>query len=150
MSAQTERQRLRSARKRLVRPKTLQLVRYGRSERKVNAANEPDEGRRRLPLVRGECAETERPCPFISCRYHLFLDVNDRGGIKLNFPDLFDADGTPALEGLRETCTLDVADREDATLEHVGELLNVTRERARQLENEALARLSVALKDYGE
>jgi hypothetical protein len=28
------------------------------------------------------------PCPFVSCKHHLYLDVNERtGAIKLNFPD---------------------------------------------------------------
>ncbi len=85
------------------------------------------------PKTRGDCVGGERPCPFAGCRYHLFLDVHPRtGSIKLNFPDL-------ELEELAETCALDVADREGTTLEKVGAILNVTRERIRQIENKALA-----------
>jgi hypothetical protein len=83
------------------------------------------------PQTRADCEAGERPCPYLSCRYHLYLDVNAAGGIQLNFPD-------KELHELEETCALDVAERHGATLEHVGSLMNVTRERIRQLETKAL------------
>jgi len=61
----------------------------------------------------------------------LYLDVNERtGSIKLNFPDL-------EVWELPETCALDIADRGGITLEEVGEIMNLTRERIRQLETAA-------------
>lgn len=39
------------------------------------------------------------------------------------------------------TCILDLADRQDATLEEIGEMLRVTRERIRQIEGKALKRV---------
>jgi len=69
----------------------------------------------------------------VSCRSHLYLDVTSRGSCKLNFPDR-------DVEQLRETCCLDVAERGEHTLEEIGELMNVTRERARQLEARGLAK----------
>jgi len=84
------------------------------------------------PRTRGDCDEMPRPCPFVSCRHHLYLDVNDdTGAIKLNFPHLEPWE-------LVETCSLDVADREGVTLEETGAILNVTRERVRQIEMRAL------------
>ncbi len=137
-----ERNRLRSARKREVRASTLSLKRLTKIARKRLQQEEPDDGRRRLPLTRGDCEQVERPCPFISCKWHLFLDVDRKNGsIKLNYPDLFDHNGAPELEYLNETCALDIADRGGITLEVLGEILNVTRERARQLEVSATARL---------
>jgi len=54
--------------------------------------------------------------------------VNPRtGSIKINFPELEPWE-------LQESCALDVADRGVHTLEEVGEILNLTRERVRQLE----------------
>lgn len=104
----------------------------GRVENPVD----PDAAQR--PRTRGECADVERPCPFVSCRYHLYLDVHEtRGAIKYNFPDL-------EVDELRETCALDVAEQGGLTLEEVGELLNVTRERLRQIETGALARSRAA------
>jgi hypothetical protein len=90
------------------------------------------------PRLRGECAGGHRPCPFVSCKHHLYLDVSEKtGAIKLNFPDL-------EVEQLGESCALDVADRGGTPLEHVGAIMNFTRERCRQVEVQALARLEAA------
>ena len=75
------------------------------------------------------------PCPFVSCKHHLYLDVNERiGSVKINFPDL-------EPDELAETCAMRVAMRGGATLEEVGEIMNLTRERIRQLEARGLANL---------
>jgi hypothetical protein len=79
--------------------------------------------------------EGPRPCPHVSCRHHLYLDVSPRtGAIKLNVPDL-------EVWDLPTSCALDVAENGATTLEDVGGILNLTRERIRQLELSALARL---------
>jgi len=99
------------------------------------------------PKTRGECADMERPCPFVSCKYHLYIDVHPvRGSIKINFPDV-------EIWEMTETCALDVADRGGITLEDVGEIMNLTRERVRQVETAGLAKLQELrdmerLKDY--
>src|SRR5437773_7126189 len=39
------------------------------------------------PTTRGACKEDIRPCPYVSCKHHLYLDVNpETGSIKLNCP----------------------------------------------------------------
>lgn len=87
------------------------------------------------PQTRVECAEGDRPCPYVSCRHHLYLDVSPRtGAIKLNFPDL-------EIGDMPETCVLDIAEHGGATLEEVGAFMNLTRERARQIETSALHQL---------
>ena len=87
------------------------------------------------PRTRGECAGGERPCPFVSCKHHLYLDVNqETGSIKVNFPDL-------EVWEMKETCSLDVADRGGLTLEEVGEILNLTREAIRLIEVRGILRL---------
>ena len=41
------------------------------------------------PTSRVHCKTGPRPCPFVSCKFHLYLDVHpETGSIKLNFPDL--------------------------------------------------------------
>ena len=87
------------------------------------------------PRTRAECAHEQRPCPWVSCKHHLYLDVNPRtGSIKLNFPDLEPWE-------LQHTCALDVADDGGHTLEEVGDITNLTRERIRQLEFRGLLEL---------
>jgi hypothetical protein len=87
------------------------------------------------PLTRSECQSMPRPCPFVSCAHHLYLDVNpSSGAIKLNFPHL-------EVWEMKETCALDVADRGGITLEEVGEILNLTRERIRQVEVRGLGKM---------
>lgn len=66
---------------------------------------------------------------------HMYLDVNSRGNIKLNFPDL-------EVSELTESCALDVAEDGEQTMERVGELMNLTRERVRQLIELALGEAS--------
>lgn len=127
----------RGARKGLRRSKTIakkKLTAQERDELKsLLAATEEDR-----PTHRSECRLGERPCPYVSCKYHLYLDVNPRtGSIKLNFPGL-------EIWELTETCSLDVADRGGITLEEVGELLNLTRERIRQVEAKGLDKLREA------
>lgn len=80
------------------------------------------------PTHRNQCRTLKRPCLFVSCRHHLFLDVNPHtGSVKYNFPG-------QEIHELEETCALDVAERGGATLDEVGRIMNLTRERIRQIE----------------
>jgi hypothetical protein len=93
------------------------------------------------PRSRADCAAGPRPCMFVSCKHHLYLDVNpDTGSIKLNFPD-------KEIWELEETCALDVADRGGITLEEVGAIMNLTRERIRQVETRGLLKLRAITED---
>jgi hypothetical protein len=91
------------------------------------------------PQTRADCLEgganAVRPCPYTSCRHHLFVDVTKSGSVSLPWRDA-------EVDTLEETCSLDVAERGGMTLEDVGKLMNVTRERIRQLEEKVLRRLS--------
>jgi hypothetical protein len=99
------------------------------------------------PRVRSACQGGARPCPYFSCKHHLYVDVSPRtGAIKLNFPDL-------EVWEMGDSCALDVADRGGTTLEDVGAIMNLTRERIRQVEVKALAKLEalrdmMALRDF--
>jgi hypothetical protein len=129
------REQRRSRRKRAVRARTISVRRLNKRDFERDATIAGVASLR--PTTRAECREGPRPCPFVSCRYHLYLDVSRRtGSIKLNFPDL-------EVWELPVSCALDVAEDGGATLEDVGAIMNVTRERIRQLEVTALERLAL-------
>lgn len=87
------------------------------------------------PVTRGDCQEGQRPCPFVSCKWHLYIDVHqERGSLTVNFPN------TEVWE-LRNSCALDAADQGGMILEEVGAMMNLTRERVRQLETIALDKI---------
>jgi hypothetical protein len=133
------REQRRSRRKRDVRARTISVKRMTKRELEIGRLLYPEADYDK-PRTRAECAEGPRPCPFVSCKYHLYIDVSARtGAIKLNFPDL-------EVWDLGESCALDVADRGGTTLEDVGAIMNLTRERIRQVEVKALAKLE-ALRD---
>ena len=87
------------------------------------------------PKSRSECVDGPRPCAFVSCKYHLYLDVKDETqSIKLNFPHL-------EVWEMEHSCSLDVAERGGLTLEQVGAIMNLTRERIRQVEGAGMEKL---------
>ncbi len=93
------------------------------------------------PRTRAECVNGPRPCLFVSCKHNLYLDVNpETGSIKLNFPD-------KEIWELEHTCALDVAEKGGITLEEVGAIMNLTRERIRQVETRGLAKLREATEE---
>jgi hypothetical protein len=140
------REQRRSRRKREVRARTISVKRMTKRELEIGRALYPETDYYK-PRTRNECAEGARPCPYVSCKHHLFLDVSARtGAIKLNFPDL-------EVWDMTESCALDIADRGGTTLEDVGAIMNLTRERIRQVEVKALAKLQAlremeSLRDY--
>jgi len=96
---------------------------------------------RQRPRTRADCMNGPRPCLFVSCKHNLYLDVNpETGSIKLNFPD-------KEIWELEYTCALDVAEKGGITLEEVGEIMNLTRERIRQVETRGLMKLREATDD---
>lgn len=100
----------------------------------------------RRPRTRADCKDGPRPCPWVGCRYHLAIDVKAGGAVTLNFPDR-------EVWQLRQTCALDVADRGGTadtgglTLVEIGELLNVSDERVRQIEERGRSRMAADLRE---
>jgi len=101
----------------------------------LHVVTAPNEGR---PKTRGDCIDGPRPCPWISCRHHLAYEISFAGGLKEKFPGL-------ELEQLPQTCSLDVADQGESTLDDVAVLMNVVAERVRQIEEQALDSFKRAL-----
>jgi hypothetical protein len=101
------------------------------------------------PVTRGECKAVARPCPYASCKYN--LDHED-------LPLKGRREGLTGIRYLRqladrdrsESCALDVADRGPQPLDHVGALMGVTRERARQIEASGMAKMGEKIDWFGE
>jgi hypothetical protein len=139
LEEQITREQRRSRRKRAVRARTISVKRMTKRELEIGRLLYPETDYFK-PRTRTECADGPRPCPYVSCKHHLYIDVSPKtGAIKLNFPDL-------EVWEMGESCALDVADRGGTTLEDVGAIMNLTRERIRQVEVKALAKLE-ALRD---
>jgi hypothetical protein len=138
------RDRARSRRPRAIRAASIVVSRLSLRELHTARAEYPEAAVRHLPMVCGECANGARPCPFVSCSHHLYLDVDGAtGSIKLNFPDL-------EPDEMEQSCALDVALGAGdpatgvgggATLNEIANVLNVTRERVRQIEQNGLKKL---------
>lgn len=103
----------------------------------------PEAAHLQRPRTRGECADGVRPCPWVGCRHHLYLDHDaEHDAIRYNEPDVEPWD-------MELSCSLDVAEAVEGvgiTLEDVGTILGLTRERIRQLQQRALARANRRLR----
>lgn len=92
------------------------------------------------PTFRAQCMRGPRPCPWVSCRWHLYLDVSRNGSIKFNFPHLEPWE-------LKHSCALDFCSQRDdgQSFDEIGSALGLTRARAQQLAEIAMARLEITL-----
>lgn len=61
--------------------------------------------RAKRPLTRGDCLHGPRPCPWVSCKHHLYLDVDHEGRLRVNTSVT-----GPWDLGERTSCALDVID----------------------------------------
>lgn len=134
---------VRSRRKRLVRAKTVHPQRISKRELAIGRALYPPEEFAELqrPRTRDDCKDSDRPCPFVACKHHLYLDVEPNGSIRFRFPDI----PSDELEKLPGTCELDLLDHGEMTIEAIAEVMNLTRERIRQIETAALAKLQAGV-----
>lgn len=110
------------------------MYRYSKRKLALAVIEDRDVAELRRPATRAACKSAQRPCPFVSCAHHLYLEATSTGQIRLRFPDLEPWE-------LTESCALDVADRQGTSAEEVAGVLNLTRERVRQLEVAALEKL---------
>jgi len=107
------------------------------------------------PKTREDCVNGPRPCPWISCRAHLFLDIGTRGKIgrrshvvKWHFGR--NADPTELPE--RASCALDLADdhaQTGMTIGEIGAVWKLHSERVRQIEVSAIRKVRRRFKRLG-
>jgi len=136
---------LRSGQKHAIRSRVIAVKRMTKRERRRLALAVPEASEPYWrPLTRGDCEGVPRPCPFVACRHNLFLDIqSSTGGIKLNFPDR-------EPDEMVDSCALDIAEEGGVTLERCGAAMSVTRERVRQIEERALAKVDAASPELAE
>lgn len=95
-----------------------------------------------FPGNRQFCIVGPRPCPWLRCREHMFwirenLQPRKAGGDNCEsiLKKYNDSEIVDMIFSWPETCSLDVIGKGPHTLETVGNVLGVTRERIRQIES---------------
>ena len=93
----------------LARKPRVQPSRLSKDARAAIAAEAAEVDLYDRPSTRADClpggVNAERPCPWVSCRHHVYLSVSPLGGI-------YSQDvGPDELHLLADTCALDVAER---------------------------------------
>lgn len=96
------------------------------------------------PKTRADCRRVPRPCPYVGCFYNNYLEIQLRDGvpvIRRTHP------GTePENVDPKKSCLLDLTDLGPLTLDAVGDVLGLTRERIRQNEQDALKKIEVMIR----
>ncbi len=113
---------------------SLSIKRVTEDSRRINELLYPERNFWR-PKTRADCADVPRPCVYVGCKFNAFLTANYNGTIQVT-QDCEPEDVPPA-----NSCVLDVAERPDVTLQDIGKVMGITRERARQIEVEACIKL---------
>jgi len=89
------------------------------------------------PKTRGDCEHGPRPCPYVGCKHHLYLDVLPSGKLRINFPGVEPTD-------LAHSCALDPQMFHLSPTE-VGRVMNVTKEAVEQIETRAIGKIATAI-----
>jgi len=83
------------------------------------------------PRTRADCANIDRPCPFVGCKYHLFLDIVGKKIIE---------NGLDPLD-MEQCCALDEAEEGGKCLEDIRKVYGLSRERIRQIIEHGLRKM---------
>lgn len=86
------------------------------------------------PKTRGDCVNEPRPCPYVGCVHHLYLEVSERGNIVFRYPG-------KEPEDLEHSCALDIADKGGLGQKALASKLGVSKQAVQQCEDLALRKL---------
>lgn len=144
---------------------------------KLPVIKDDDDPRFRRPKTLADCRGGLRPCPWVSCKFNLLIDVVDEGGIVMNaghrrsegggrvipphpkaqerfldeaedavdwWFDEIDPDNPIPSCAIDEAVTRQPTDNNITLLDEIAEMMYVTRERVRQIEHGALAKLKAS------
>jgi hypothetical protein len=95
------------------------------------------EMREGVPATRADCAGVPRPCPYVSCRHHLWLRLKQE---QPGNPQAGKQGDTTFRPATMQSCSLDVAEK-GASFEEIGQLLGMDSTRGRQIAQAALEKL---------
>ena len=95
------------------------LVKERRQQRLAGMA--PTKTEHWRPKTRADCASVPRPCPYVGCRHHLFLEVAESGSIQ--FPH---GNDLAALRAMEVTCALDAAEQGPADVGVIGDRVGMS------------------------
>lgn len=81
------------------------------------------------PKTRADCANVPRPCPYVSCKYNLGVEI--------------DITGWPRLTDAKKSCMLDLIEKnpDGMTLDNIAEILRISKKQVRAELREALSKL---------
>jgi len=95
-----------------------------------------------VPATRGDCRDGPRPCPYLRCRFHLWLQEAEARPGRRHLQERGGAPASALQPHTRMTCALDIAESgEKLTYAEIGALFGVSDERARVIAEKALAKL---------
>ena len=110
------------------------------------------------PKTRKDCLDRElgtleNPCPYLSCKFHLALDVTPNGGIlfmtEYVVKTLDDEGGREVPEidinSMDETCALHIADNGETPVEVMSEIVHLTNARLHAIVNDSLEKIKEPL-----
>lgn len=101
------------------------------------------------PRRRGDCEGKEARCPWVGCKFHLYLNVRpNSGSIQRTFPGWEPEDLPISCADLVARMVRDHG--EELTLESLGLLTGLTRERVRQIEKRAKRMLMRLVDEDGD
>ena len=89
------------------------------------------------PKTRADCKGIKRPCPYVSCKYNTYLDIEEDGSIIYNFHGL-----EPHEVPCETSCALDAADGGGLNLDKMASVYNLSREWMRLLIKDLIRKIS--------
>lgn len=102
----------------------------------------PEAEKLRRPQSRQDCPDI-RPCPYVGCRHNMYLDVTEVGTVR-------EPDHEPWDVPAEFSCLLEIVAAGARTLEEIGQIMGITRERARQIYEEGMTKVREADEDFDE
>lgn len=115
-----------------------------KKQKEVESFNEDDYlSSKDKPITRADCENIPRPCPFVSCRYNLYADHMESGKFKKNFKN-------KEPHQMKSSCALDIADEGEHDLHEISLIVDLSKERVRQITEQALIKVIKEIKSDKE